>query len=127
PLSSFDNNRSFISIDNFCYFIEHIILNQGKIESGIYHIADDEAVSTKDIIGIIKEIEGRRVPNLALPKKVVEWIARLGDVIPIPLNTKRLKKMTSDLLVSNHKIKAALGVQKLPLTAKEGLIKTIRS
>src|SRR5690606_31953287 len=34
PLSSFDNKRSFISIDNFTYFIQQIIENQEKLASG---------------------------------------------------------------------------------------------
>ncbi|MNI85856.1 hypothetical protein D3C73_1428870 [compost metagenome] len=58
---------------------------------------------------------------------VVHVIAKLGDVLPFPLNTRRLKKMTSDLLVSNNKIKEALGIEELPLTAEQGIEKTIRS
>lgn len=127
PLASFDNKRSFISIDNFCYFIEQIIAKQDQMESGIYHIADDESVSTGDIIKIIKKITGRRVIDLSLPKWLVKGIAKIGDKLSIPLNTKRLKKMTSTLLVSNQKIKTALGITQLPLTAEAGLEKTIRS
>ena len=127
PLSSFDNKRSFISIDNFCFYIQQIIQYQDNLESGIYHIADDEPISTKEIIAIMKKVTNKNVPNLALPKAFVKTIAKIGDKIPIPLNSKRLKKMTSDLLVSNKKIKTALGIEKLPLTAKEGLEKTIRS
>ncbi|MND86180.1 NAD dependent epimerase/dehydratase family protein [compost metagenome] len=127
PLSSFDNKRSFIAIDNFCFFIEQIIRNHSRMESGIYHIADDEPVSTKRIIEIIKEVTGRKVINIRLPKMVVHVIAKLGDVLPFPLNTRRLKKMTSDLLVSNNKIKEALGIEELPLTAEQGIEKTIRS
>src|SRR5690606_37898463 len=40
PLASFDNRRSFISIDNFSFFIEQIITHHEKMDSGIYHIAD---------------------------------------------------------------------------------------
>ncbi|TJZ60110.1 NAD-dependent epimerase/dehydratase family protein [Sphingobacterium olei] len=127
PLASFENSRSFISIDNFCFFIEQIIKNQDKMESGIYHIADDEPVSTSEIIQIIQNITGRNTLNLSLPKFIVKAIAKVGDVIPIPLNSKRLKKMTSNLIVSNTKIKEALGIEKLPLSAREGLEKTIRS
>ena len=42
-------------------------------------------------------------------------------------NTERLRKLTENYVVSNAKIKAALGIDKLPVTAKEGLMKTIRS
>ena len=127
PLSSFNNKRSFISVDNFSFFIQQILDNQERLDSGIYHIADDEPISTQEIINIIKKVTGKNVPNVYLPRFLVKGIARIGDVIPIPLNSKRLKKMTSDLLVSNAKIKKVLGIEKLPLTAKEGLEKTIKS
>jgi len=127
PLSSFDNKRSFISIGNFSFFIQQIIENQEMLDSGIYHIADDEPVSTNEIIEMIRSVTGKNVPKIALPKFLVKGIAKVGDVLPIPLNTKKLKKMTGDLLVSNGKIKQVLGINKLPLTAKEGLEQTIKS
>lgn len=127
PLSAFNNLRSFISVDNFSFFIERIIENSNKLSSGIYHISDDEVVSTKEIIEIIKKIENKNIINLSIPKSIIKGLAKVGDVIPIPLNTKRLKKMTSDLILSNQKIKFALGINQLPLTAKEGLEITIKS
>lgn len=127
PLAAFNNERSFISIDNFCFFIQQLLEKSAWIESGIYHIADDESIATSDVIRIIKSVTGKNTRNLAIPKKFVELLARVGDIIPIPLNSKRLKKMTSSLVVSNQKIKTALGIEKLPLTAEEGLIKTIQS
>lgn len=127
PLAAFNNKRSFISIDNFTFLIKEIIKNHDRLTSGIYHIADDEPIATKKIIQIIKKTTGKNVINLSLPRFFVRGIAKVGDIIPIPLNSKRLKKMTSDLLVSNEKIKKVLDVQHLPLSAEEGMIKTIRS
>lgn len=127
PLASFNNQRSFISIDNFNYFIQEIIKGQNKIASGIYHISDDTSISTNSIINIIKKVENKNIPNVNLPKGLVKLIAKVGDVLPIPLNTIRLKKLTSNLVVSNKKIKTALNIIKLPLSAEEGLVKTIQS
>lgn len=127
PLGAFENNRSFISIDNFNFFIKEIIKNHEQLETGIYHIADDEVISTNQIIEVIKKVHNKRVFNILLPKFLIKCVANVGDIIPIPLNTKRLKKMTGDLTISNQKIKQALGIKKLPLTAEEGLIKTIQS
>src|SRR5690606_5031579 len=109
------------------FFIQQIINKNDTIKSGIYHVADDEPVSTKEIIDIIKRVTSKNTSDLALPKFLVRGIAKVGDVLPIPLNSKRLKKMTSDLLVSNTKIKSALGITELPLSAKAGLERTIRS
>ena len=127
PLASFDNKRSFISIDNFSYFINQIIENKELLENGIYHISDDEAVSTKEIIEIIKKVKNNNTLNLSLPKVLVKFLAKIGDIIPLPLNTKRLKKMTGNLEVSNQKIKNALGITQLPISAKKGIEITIKS
>ncbi|WP_313359959.1 sugar nucleotide-binding protein, partial [Empedobacter sp.] len=127
PLASFNNQRSFISIDNFSFFVKEIIEKQDLLQSGIFHISDDEAISTNQIIEIIKKVENRKVMNLSIPKSIVKGLAKVGDVLPIPLNTKRLKKMTSNLMLSNQKIKTALNIKQLPLSAEEGIIKTIKS
>jgi len=127
PLSAFNNSRSFISLDNFKFFINEIITKRELLVSGIYHISDDDPISTKEIIQVIKSVTNKKVPNIAVPKFFVYILAKIGDILPIPLNSKRLKKMTSNLLVSNVKIKTSLGIQKLPLSAKEGLEITIKS
>ncbi|MGG5905534.1 NAD-dependent epimerase/dehydratase family protein, partial [Sphingobacterium daejeonense] len=46
PLGKFDNERSFISIYNFQYFLEEIINKRFELNNGIYNLADDETVST---------------------------------------------------------------------------------
>ncbi len=127
PLAAFDNRRSFISINNFCFLLEKIIRHHDEMDTGIYHMADDEPLSTQEIIRLIGEVTGRKIVNLPIPKLMIQAVAKLGEVLPIPLNNKRLKKMTSDLLVSNTKIKMALGIDKLPVTAREGMMHTIRS
>lgn len=127
PLAAFNNQRSFISIDNLIYLLMQLLEKQDTVESGIYHIADDQPVSTNEIITLIGETTGKRPSKLAVPKGLVRMGAKVGDIFPLPLNTKRLRKMTSDFLVSNTKIKAALGVESLPISAREGLLRTLRS
>lgn len=127
PLASFNNERSFISIGNFIFYIEQIIQKYNNLNSGIYHIADDETVATNEVIDVIKKVENLKIPNISLPRFLVKAIARCGDFLPIPLNTKKLKKLTNNLLVSNQKIKNALEIDELPLTAREGLELTIKS
>jgi nucleoside-diphosphate-sugar epimerase len=53
-------------------------------------------------------------------------LASVGDVLKLPLNSERLQKLTESYVVSNTKIKKALGKQ-LPVSSKEGLIKTFQS
>ena len=125
PLGDFDNRRSFTSIDNLCYVIEGL-LNQ-DVPTGIYHMGDDEALSTNELIGIMCEAMGKKPHIWKMNKGLMEGCAGLGTLLHLPLNTERLRKLTENYVVSNAKIKAALGIDKMLVTAKEGLMKTIRS
>lgn len=125
PLGNFNNKRSFLGIDNFNFIIQKIIENK-NLESGIYHLADDDAIDTKAIIKIINEIQNKNIKILKIPKFIIFILAKLGDFIPLPINSERIEKMTENFIVSNQKIKNKLGI-KLPYSAKEGLKKTIRT
>ena len=54
-------------------------------------------------------------------------VAWLGGLLHLPLNEERLRKLTENYVVSNAKIKEALGIEHMPVTAKEGLRRTVRS
>ena len=126
PLGAFENQRSFCSIDNICYVIQQL-LEREDIPSGIYNLADDEALSTNELIQIIASITHKKVNILNVSKKIIYAMARLGDILRLPLNTERLHKLTENFVVSNNKIKAALKIENLPVSSKEGLVKTIQS
>ena len=53
--------------------------------------------------------------------------AKEGDGRDVALSTGGVNKLTENYVASNNKIKRALGVDHLPVTAKDGLTKTIRS
>ncbi|WP_322933837.1 NAD-dependent epimerase/dehydratase family protein [Bacteroides sp. CG01] len=125
PLGSFDNRRSFTSIDNLCYVIEGLLTQD--VPSGIYHIGDDEAMSTNELIITMCEVMEKKPHIWKMNKRVMEGCARLGTLLHLPLNTERLRKLTENYVVSNEKIKKALGIEKMPVTAKKGLVKTIKS
>lgn len=128
PLVRFKNKRSFLSIDNFCFYIEQILLQNEKLNSGVYHLSDDETLSSNEIVKIMKQETGLKIPCFPLPKRIISFLSKLGDhTRAFPLNTWRLKKLTSNLVVSNKKIKVALQIERLPKTAKEGLRDTIRA
>ena len=125
PLGDFENRRSFTSIDNLCYVIEGLLTKD--VPSGIYHMGDDEALSTNELIAIMCEVMGKQPHIWKMNKRFMEGCAGLGTLLHLPLNTERLRKLTENYVVSNTKIKVALGIDKMPVTAKEGLMKTIRS
>ena len=98
-----------------------------NIESGIYQVADDEALSTNELIRIIATSQNRKSRIWNISKKMISLSARIGDVLHLPLNSERLKKLTESYVVSNQKIKKALGIEKMPVRAGEGLKKTFES
>ena len=73
------------------------------------------------------EVMGKKPHIWKMNKRVMEGCAWLGTLLHLPLNTERLRKLTENYVVSNEKIKKALGFEKMPVTAKEGLVKTIKS
>ncbi len=125
PLGAFENKRTFTSIDNLCYIIEGLLTKD--IESGIYNINDDEAVSTNELIEIICSAMGKKAHIWRIPRGLMEGVANIGGKLHLPLNPERLQKLTENYVSSNAKIKKALGIDSLPVRAKDGLTKTIKS
>lgn len=125
PLGAFENRRSFSSVGNVCAVAEGLL--KGDIQSGIYQIADDETLSTNELIGLIAETLGQRARIWKVPAGWVRAVARLGDGLRLPLNSERLKKLTESYVVSNAKLKRALGWDKMPVSAREGMRTTLES
>jgi hypothetical protein len=55
------------------------------------------------------------------------FFAKVGGWLHLPLNPDRLQKLTENYESSNVKIKAALGVDRMPVSARVGLQRTLES
>jgi nucleoside-diphosphate-sugar epimerase len=125
PLGAFENKRSFCSIENLLFVIKELIERE-DILSGIYNLADDESLSTNELIDLIAQSQNRK-PNIwKIPKSFIERLANLGDVLHLPLNTERLHKLTESYEVSNQKIINAIG-KPIPVSSRNGILKTFKS
>lgn len=125
PLGAFENKRTFTSIENLCFIIKGLL--DQNVESGVYNINDDEAVSTNELIEIICESLGKKAHIWRIPRGLMEGVAKMGGALHLPLNPERLQKLTENYVSSNAKIKNALGVDKLPVDARKGLLETLKS
>ena len=125
PLGAFENRRSFTSIGNLQEVIKGLLTKD--VPSGIYHMGDDEALSTNELIEVICSALGKKAHIWNIPRGLMSGFAKIGDVLHLPLNTQRMQKLTENYVVSNAKIKAALGMKEMPVRAKEGLRETIKS
>ncbi|KUJ63730.1 dehydratase [Flavobacteriaceae bacterium CRH] len=126
PLAVFHNERSFLGIDNLNFLVKEILLNT-NIVSGVYNFADDEVLSTNELVKIIAKVSNKKNLSISIPASIINVITKFCDLIKFPINSETIQKLTENYRVSNKKIKIALGIEKLPYTAQEGLEKTIKS
>ena len=124
PLAAFENKRSFLSIENLCFVIKQLL--EKPVPSGIFNVADDEALSTNNVVEILAQSSTKKAKLWKVPSAFIKMLANVGDVLSLPLNSERLQKLTESYMVSNAKIKAALGVD-LPKSVIEGLTITAKS
>lgn len=125
PLGAFENKRSFLSIENLCFVIKELLENE-FIPSGIYNVADDQFLSTNELIQLLGTSLGKKSTIFKVPSSWINRIAKFGDSLHLPLNSERLQKLTENYVVSNQKIVAAMG-KPLPVNAKAGLLQTFES
>jgi nucleoside-diphosphate-sugar epimerase len=123
PLAGFKCKRSFLSITNLCFIIKELIEND--IQGGIYNVADDDPISTNEVVSILAASLNKKPKLWQLPPAIIKFIAKLGDYLFLPLNTDRLNKLTNSYVVSNEKIKRVIN-KKLPLTVVDGLESTAK-
>lgn len=125
PLGAYENRRTFTSVENICFAVNGVITK--NVPSGIYNMGDDEALSTNELIEEICKSLGKKAHIWKLPKGFMNGVAKLGGWLHLPLNPERLRKLTESYISSNAKIKAALGIEKMPVDARSGLKRTLES
>ena len=125
PLGAFENRRTFTSIENLRFVINGLLTKD--VPAGIYNIGDDEALSTNELIEEICASLGKKAHIWKLPKGLMNGVAKGGGTLHLPLDPERLRKLTENYISSNEKIKKALGIEKMPVDAREGLRKTLES
>ncbi len=125
PLAAIENKRSFLSIENLCFVIREL-LERNDIPSGVYNVADDEALSTNELIRLIGQASSRKPKLWHISTNLIIAISKFGDLFKLPLNSERLSKLTENYIVDNTKLKTALG-KALPVGASDGILRTIES
>lgn len=125
PLGAFENRRTFTSVENICFAVNGVLTKD--VPSGIYNMGDDEALSTNELIEEICKSLGKKAHIWKLPKGLMNGVAKIGGALHLPLNPERLQKLTDNYVSSNAKIKKALGVDRMPVKAREGLKVTLES
>jgi nucleoside-diphosphate-sugar epimerase len=125
PLAKFENKRSFLSVRNLCFVINEIV-TRNDIPTDIYHICDDEAISTNEVVSVLAAAMNKKARLWNVSPKLITFAAKIGDLMHLPLNSDRLNKLTQNYVVSNEKIKKVIA-KPFPLSALAGLQLTAES
>jgi len=123
PFGAYKNNRTFTYIGNLQFVIQQLI--ERNIEPGTYQVVDDEAISTNDLVQIIGESLNKPVCTLNISSFITNLLMKAGYFFGMPNVSFRFKKLTTSFEISNKKIKNALGIEKMPFRALDGLKKSI--
>jgi nucleoside-diphosphate-sugar epimerase len=118
PFGSFENQRSFLSMDNLSFIVAQFL--QKEVPPGIYNLTDDGFISTSELFKLIRSELGKGAQVWYIPKGFIKIVFSLLG------KRAMLNKLTEDMKVSNEKLLLYIG-QPLPMTMHEGLKKTIRS
>jgi nucleoside-diphosphate-sugar epimerase len=124
PLAAFKNKRSFLSISNLCFIIKSF-LSINDIPSGIYNVADDESLSTSEVVTILASSLNKKPRLMNISPAIIRFLAKIGDKLCLPLNSERLDKLTENYVVANDKVKSVIN-QSLPMSSREGLAVTAK-
>lgn len=114
PLKKWQNKRSLLYIGNLWECINTII--EKPIDAGTYLIADDNAISTHQLIQFIAIGKKKGMLQLPIPKGLINWVYKIS-----PNKIKQLlDKLLGSLSVDNSKLKKALHWNNMPYTTESG-------
>lgn len=108
PFNHINNNRSFVYIDNLCYFIDVIIQNN---KDGIFLAGDDSPISTTKLIDLIAKNLQKDLVLIKIP---------FFETILKSLKPTIHKRLYGSLEVDNHITKKKLNLIN-PYTVEEGI------
>lgn len=118
PFASIRNARSLLFVGNLTSAIETVIASH-KME-GIFHIADEEALSTPNLVCLIAVAMNKKNRLFPCPPQLLE---KIGSTLRMNETTK---KLTRSLMVSNEKSQKQLNW--IPRYSLEnGITKLVRS
>jgi nucleoside-diphosphate-sugar epimerase len=113
PLGGIRNRRHFVYVGNLVEAIIRALVE--PLASGrVFHVADDEAVSTPELVRLIAAATGRKAAVCSAPSWSFRLAARGGDLagrlgVRTGLDSYSLRRLQESLTVSNRALREILG------------------
>lgn len=120
----FDTKQSFCNIDNLTEIIAQISENT-SVPSGIYNVADNEPISSIQLVNWIAAVFDKKAKIIKVPKGILNLFAKIGDMLNWEFNSNKLFELSHSRIVNGNKIKAALDKNKMPVETEIAVLKTI--
>lgn len=120
----FDTKQSFCNIDNLTEIIAQIA-EKTSVSSGIYNVADNEPISSVQLVNWIAEVFDKKAKIIKVPKGILNLFAKIGDMLNWEFNSNKLFELSHSRIVNGNKIKAALDKNKMPVETETAVLKTI--
>lgn len=130
PLGGIGNRRSFVYVGNLASAIGRILeAEAADVSERAFHVADDEAVSTGELVRLIGEASGRKANLWSAPAWGLRLAARCGDAagglgLRTGLDSYSLRKLEESLTVSNRELQERTGWRP-KVSLREGLRATL--
>ncbi|HSM34906.1 MAG TPA: NAD-dependent epimerase/dehydratase family protein [Longimicrobiales bacterium] len=111
PLGGIRNRRSFVYIDNLIDAIVTVATAPGASRR-VFTVADDESVSTPELVRMLATAVGRQARLISVPDAVLFALARAGDLaralgLPAPITSEALERLRGTLVVRTEALRAA--------------------
>jgi UDP-glucose 4-epimerase len=111
PFGEIENRRSFVYVDNLCYWIDYVIGAAKAAHQNVFLACDDEPISTTKLIKLIAKNLDKKVYLVKIP--FFESILKL-------LKPSFHKRLYGSLEVDNSQTKEKLNI-KNPYSVEEGI------
>ena len=118
PIGSFKNQRSFLSIENLCSATA-LCAESDLGNNQTFNIADNDVVSTAQLIDWIAEAQQIRSPVIPAPASLLRGLTSLIG------QQSKFDKLTANCIVDSAKLRTALKWNP-PLSTCEGILRAMR-
>ena len=111
PLGGIGGKRSMIYVMNLAAAIGRVLTS--PIPTGTYHLADNPPLTIAEFAKHLGVAMGRPARIVSVPLGILGALARLGDrvegVLPVPVNTERLRRVVGPYLVDARRFAELTG------------------
>jgi len=121
---SFECRRSFTSLDNLHFAIAQML--EKDIPGGVYHLTDDGSMTSTECFNLMGSIVGKKVRVWRFGKGIFRVLAVIIGWFHGYFDLFEYRKLSLNFVVSNRKLKNALGLEKMPYQLQDGLIKSLK-